>query len=107
MVSLKPVKGVILLFMTQSEEETIDAKSDANGRYKVTLPARAGGFKLMADHPDYIDGYFEETDPPYKAWTMARRRQLRSAKHEHKAWRADDASPQRRDLVLFPDITDR
>lgn len=107
MVFVKPVKGISLLFMTQNEEETFSAKTDHKGRYKITLPARPGGFKLMADHPDYIDGYFDETDPPYKSWTMERRRQLRAAKPVHKAWQSGSALPVRRDLVLFPEITDR
>lgn len=107
MMSLKPVKGAVLLFMTQSEEETFEANTDDQGRYRIVVPSRPRGFKIVVDHVDYISEYFDEADPPYRSWTTAKRRQLRAAKPVHKAWTAAGAAPARRNIVLFPDIMDR
>lgn len=106
-LSMKPVKGAVLLFMTQAEDETYEARSDAAGRWQIKLPTRKDGYKLVIDHPEYIAEYFDETEPPYKTWTQARRRQLRAAKPAHQPWKALDASPLRRDVLLFPEFTDR
>lgn len=109
LLSMKPVKGAVLLFMTQAEDETFEAKSDEKGRFTVKLPARKGndGYKLVIDHPEYIAEYFDETDPPYRTWTQARRRQLRAAKPSHKAWTAASADAVRRDVLLFPEFQDK
>lgn len=105
-LTMKPVRGAVFLFMTQAEDETYEAKSDAQGRWSVKVPPRKDGYKLFVDHPEYISEYFDETDPPYKTWTMAKRRQLRAAKPAHKPW-VGGAATVRRDVLLFPDITDR
>lgn len=106
-LSMKPVKGAVLLFMTQAEDETFEARSDAKGRFEVKLAARRDGYKLVIDHAEYIADYFDETEPPYRSWTQARRRQLRAAKPSHKAWFAPSADTVRRDVLLFPEFTDR
>lgn len=106
-LSMKPVKAAVLLFMTHGEDETYEARSDGQGRWTVKLPARKDGYKLVIDHPDYIAEYFDETEPPYRTWTQARRRQLRAAKPSHKPWFAPGADPVRRDVLLFPEFTDR
>lgn len=106
-LSMKPVRGAVLLFMTQAEDETFEARSDAKGRFEVKLAARKDGYKLVIDHPEYIAEYFDETEPPYRSWTQARRRQLRAARPAHKAWMAPGAEPVRRDVLLFPEFTDR
>lgn len=107
MLSFRPVKGVVLLFMTQSEEETFESRTDARGRFRIVLPPRGEGYKLVADHPEYIGEYFDETAPPIKSWSLSKRRQMRAAKPSHLPWAAKDAAPVRRDFVLFPDITDQ
>lgn len=107
MLSMKPVKGAVLLFMTPEEDETYEARSDGTGRWQLTLPARKDGYKLVIDHSDYIADYFDETDPPYRTWTQARRRQLRAAKPAHRPWTAVGAEPARRDVLLFPEFTDK
>lgn len=106
-LTMKPVKGAVLLFMTQAEDETFEARSDAKGHWSLKVPVRKDGFKLVIDHPEYIAEYFDEADPPYRTWTLAKRRQLRAAKPSHKPWKAAGAEAFRRDLLLFPDITDR
>lgn len=106
-LSMKPVKGAILLFMTQAEDETFEARSDEKGRFEVKLTARKDGYKLVIDHAEYIADYFDETEPPYRTWTQSRRRQLRAAKPVHKAWIAPSSDPVRRDVLLFPEFTDR
>lgn len=107
MLSFKPVNGVVLLFMTQSEEETFEGRTDARGRFKIVLPVRSGGYKLIADHPEYIGEYFDETTPPIRTWSLAKRRQMRAARPSHAPWASKDGAPVRRDFVMFPDITDR
>jgi hypothetical protein len=106
-LSMKPVKGAVLLFMNQAEDETFEARTDAKGQFSKKLPARKNGYKLVIDHPEYIAEYFDETDPPYRTWTQARRRQLRAAKPSHEPWKAPGADPVRRDVLLFPEFTDR
>lgn len=106
-LSMKPVKGAVLLFMNQAEDETFEAKTDAKGQWTLRLPARKNGYKLVIDHPEYIAEYFDETDPPYRTWTQSRRRQLRAAKPAHEPWKAPGADPVRRDVLLFPEFTDR
>lgn len=106
-LSMKPVKGAVLLFMTQAEDETFEARSDDKGRFEVKLAARKDGYKLVIDHAEYIADYFDETEPPYRTWTQARRRQLRAAKPSHKAWFAPSSAAVRRDVLLFPEFTDR
>lgn len=106
-LSMKPIKGAVLLFTNQAEDETFEARSDAKGRFAMKLPARKNGYKLVVDHPEYIAEYFDETEPPYRSWTQARRRQLRAAKPVHEPWKAPGADPVRRDILLFPEFTDR
>lgn len=106
-LSMRPVKGAVLLFMTPDEDETFEARSDDSGRWQIKLPTRKDGYKLVIDHSEYIADYFDETEPPYRTWTQARRRQLRAAKPAHAPWKAPDASPLRRDVLLFPEFTDR
>lgn len=106
-LTYKPVRGAVLLFMTQAEDETYEAKSDAKGLWSVKLPPRKDGYKLVVDHAEYIAEYFDETEPPYRTWTLPKRRQLRAAKPAHKAWWVGAEGSLRRDVLLFPDITDR
>lgn len=107
MLSFRPVKGVVLLFMTENEDETFESRTDARGHFKIVLPPRPGGYKLVADHPEYIGEYFDETAPSIKTWSLSKRRQMRAARPSHRPWAAKDGAPVRRDFVLFPDITDR
>lgn len=73
LLSLKPIKGVQLIF-TSAAGKNFAAKTGADGRYSIKLPPAAeGGYRLEAAHPGYRPSFLEETDPPYKRQSEARR----------------------------------
>lgn len=102
MLTLKPVRGAQILFMGATERT---ATTDRRGRYSIVLPITDGGYQVFVDHPDYLEEYFDESNPPYRSMPMAIRTRLRSAKPKHKTWIGRPDRSLRRDLVLFPAIS--
>lgn len=74
LLSLKPVKGVKLVFTNAATGKSYAAKTGADGRYAVKLPPGGeGGYGLEASHPAYRPSFLEETEPPYKRQSESRR----------------------------------
>lgn len=74
LLSLKPVRSARLVFTKKSTGQAFTVKAGADGRYSVQLPPGGeGGYELEASHPLYRPSYLEETEPPYKRQSEARR----------------------------------
>lgn len=104
MITLKPVKGAQLAFMGGETEAVFT--TDARGVYRASVPALEGGYSLVVDHPDYLEGHFDETSPPYRQRKLAQRHGMRTAEPSGEPWVGDARTPLKKDLVLFPAVTD-
>jgi len=107
LISFKAVRGAQMLFVSIRNENDFNTTTNSRGLYRVSLPGDAQGYRLMIDHPDYLADYFVDApNRPFRSMTQGSRLQLRSAKPAHEPWIGAGAEPMRRDVYLFPDITD-
>jgi hypothetical protein len=106
MLTLTPIPGVEMTFY--SDDGNQQTKSGKGGRYRMRLPAlRAGGYRLVADHPDYADEYFDDAGADYRKMSLKQRAGLRNSSPNNLPWAAQGAASVRRDVVLFPLVPDR
>jgi len=106
-ITFAPVPKAQMLFLNTSGGSDFQTTTNSQGRYQVTLPGLpTGGYSLMVDHMDYLGHYFDGTVAGYKKISRERRFRLRSATPQHKPWAGEPDGPVRRDVFLFPDITD-
>jgi hypothetical protein len=79
LISLKPVIGAQVNFISHSSGETIKSHTDAAGRYSLRLPRNiAGGYDVEIRHKDYRHDYLEENEPPYRVQSLGRRQEAAS-----------------------------
>ncbi|MFA5139455.1 MAG: hypothetical protein WC728_09510 [Elusimicrobiota bacterium] len=103
MVTLRPIKGAQLVFM--GGDQDYNFSTDKQGLYKVKVPPLEGAsYQVLVDHAEYLEGYFDEADPPYHQRPRAARIGMRNAKPRNKPWEGGAAITQR-DLVLFPEVS--
>jgi len=105
-LTLKPVPGVEMTFY--SDEGNQQTKSGETGRFKMRLPAlKSGGYRLVADHPDYSDEYFDDAGAGFRKMPLKQRASLRNSSPNNLPWTAQSPGSVRRDVVLFPLVPDR
>lgn len=100
LITLEPVFGADLRFVGRNGP--VEASSDESGRYRVRLSAAGAPWRLQVSHPDYERRYLDEISPPYRKVDLRTRRLVRSSRSANAAWRGEDGSPTRRDIVLVP-----
>ena len=106
LITLKPVAGASLMFVSGNRDYPIETNS--RGVYRVRLPAmRRGGYRLIVDHEEYLSDYFDEVRPPYYKRSLAYRSKLRALRPRNKPWIGHPQGKTRRNFALFPEIPDR
>jgi hypothetical protein len=100
LVTLEPIAGVEMTFL--SDENTVATKTNKDGRFKIKLPPMREGYKLVTDHPDYAEEYFDESVAAYRKMPVGKRLLLRNVNPKHPAWITTEGAPLSRDVALFP-----
>ena len=100
-VTLKPVPGVEMTFL--SDANTVAGKTGPDGRFKLRLPALdRGSYRLVTDHPDYAEEYFDESVANYRKMPLPKRLTLRNVNPKHPVWMPAEGMPLQRSVALFP-----
>ena len=102
LLTARGVPGAKLRFM-DPDGNVVETDTDRGGRYKISLPARAG-YKLKISHDDYTGRYIDEGDATssLREATPEERRTLMSAAARNLPWTGDPKKPVHRDLALMP-----
>lgn len=102
MLTLKPVPGVEMTFY--SEEGNHQTKSGNDGRFKLRVPGlKTGVYRLITDHPDYVEDYFDDIEGSYRKQSLKKRAGMRATTPKNLPWN----SALKRDIVLFPLVPDK
>ena len=74
LLSLRPAANAKLSFENRASGEVFTAKTDARGRYKISLPRLAdGGYWVSVNAKGYDGQYLEQSSPPFASRTRAGR----------------------------------
>lgn len=66
LLTAEPVKGADVVFMDAKTGRQFRTGTDAQGKYRATLPVVEEGYDLNIRHPKYEPKYFEDGVPSYR-----------------------------------------
>lgn len=66
LLTTDPVKGADVVFMDAKTGRRFATGTDAQGRFRATLPVSDAGYDLAIRHPRYEPKYFEDGVPSYR-----------------------------------------
>ena len=105
LITLRPVPQAQVSFRGLGSTDFSDTVTDAKGRFKIILaPAAGGGYNLTAKHPDYLDGYIDEMDPPLKEDELDERRLRAASVARNLLWIGRANSTTKKDVILIPKV---
>lgn len=73
LLSTDPIKGADVVFMDAKTGRRFATGTDAQGRYRATLPVVEEGYDLAIRHPRYEPKYFEDGVPSYRELAIEQR----------------------------------
>jgi hypothetical protein len=73
LLTTEPVKGADVVFMDAKTGRRFATGTDAQGRYRATLPYSEEGYDLAIRHGRYEPKYFEDGVPSYRELPVEKR----------------------------------
>lgn len=73
LITSEPVKSADVVFMDAKTGRRFATGTDAQGRYRATLPVSDEGYDLNIRHPRYEPKYFEDGIPSYRELAIEQR----------------------------------
>lgn len=105
LMNLRPVYEATLMFRDSRGKAGGKVITGDDGGYRLSLPAlESGGYWLTIEHPDYLDKYIEEVEPPLHTMPRDQRRNLSTLNPKLNPIEGSPYGATRKDLILVPKV---
>jgi hypothetical protein len=106
LLTLQPVADADIVFADPGSVARFAISTNAEGVYRLVMPANSGGYDVRVSHPDYESRFVSDGTPPLRDLSAKQRRTLianHAATLQHRELFAPDPQGRlKRDMALIP-----